>query len=74
MKPIIPYERTAQERIGAPDSLPMLPRIVHLLHRMDDLDFCQIAYRLGTDTKAVEKHLADALKHLVREVVGSGAA
>ena len=43
------------------DMLPMLPRTVFLLHRIDGLDYAEIAWRLGLDVKAVERHMARAI-------------
>jgi len=52
------------------DSMDALPRIVFLLHSIDKLDYAQIAFRIGDDIPAVERHFATALKHLVREIDG----
>jgi RNA polymerase sigma factor (sigma-70 family) len=41
--------------------LPRRTRTVFLLARLDDLSNEQIAWRLGLDTKRVERHLARAL-------------
>jgi len=43
------------------DMLPMAARTVFLLHRVDGLDYGQIAWRLGLDTKQVERHVARAV-------------
>lgn len=43
------------------DMLPMVPRAVFLLHRIDGLDYAAIAWRLGIDARAVERHMARAL-------------
>jgi len=43
------------------DKLPALPRAVFLLHRLDDLDYAQIGFRLGIGIEAVERHFADAM-------------
>lgn len=43
------------------DTLPMVQRAVFLLCRIDGLDFDQIAWRLGIDRDAVERHLGQAI-------------
>lgn len=43
------------------DTLRTLPRAVFLLHRIDGLDYAGIAWRLGIDVKAVERHMARAI-------------
>ena len=43
------------------DTLPMVQRAVFLLCRIDGLDFDQIAWRLGIDRDAVERHLGRAI-------------
>jgi DNA-directed RNA polymerase specialized sigma24 family protein len=43
------------------DMLPTLPRAVFLLHRIDDLDYSQIGFRLGIGIKVVERHFAEAI-------------
>jgi DNA-directed RNA polymerase specialized sigma24 family protein len=51
-------------------TLPTIPRIVFLLHSLDTLSYEEIAFRIGEDIGAVERHFATALKHLVREIDG----
>lgn len=46
------------------DTLEMLPRAVFLLHRIDALDYGEIAWRLGIGIKAVETHLTRAMEVL----------
>jgi DNA-directed RNA polymerase specialized sigma24 family protein len=46
------------------DALPLAPRAVFLLHRVDDFDFVQIAWRFGLGVDAVEQHFADAIRRL----------
>ncbi len=53
--------RTAMAAI---DSLPPLQREVFLLHRMQEMNYLQIARRAGVSIKAVEKHMRLAMKHL----------
>lgn len=43
------------------DTLETLPRAVFLLHRIDDLDYAAIGYRLGIGIEAVQKHFARAM-------------
>lgn len=43
------------------DTLPMVQRAVFLLCWIDGLDFDQIAWRLGIDRDAVERHLGRAI-------------
>lgn len=52
------------------DSMAAMPRIVFLLHSIDKLDYAAIAFRIGEDIPAVERHFATALKHLVRAIDG----
>lgn len=59
--------RRYQQALG---SMAAMPRIVFLLHSIDKLDYAQIAFRIGEDVGAVERHFATALKHLVREIDG----
>lgn len=42
------------------DTLPMLPRAVFLLHRIDALDYGEIAWRLGIGIDEVERCVARA--------------
>ena len=53
--------RTAMAAI---DSLPPRQREVFLLHRMEEMNYLQIARRAGISIKAVEKHMRQAMKHL----------
>lgn len=41
--------------------LPMEQRAVLLLHRLDDMSYAEIGWRLGIDIKAVERHFARAI-------------
>jgi DNA-directed RNA polymerase specialized sigma24 family protein len=43
------------------NALSLAPRTVFMLHRVDGLDFVQIAWRLGLSVDAVERHFADAM-------------
>jgi DNA-directed RNA polymerase specialized sigma24 family protein len=43
------------------DTLPMATRAVFLLLRFDDLDYGQIAWRLGIGIEEVERHVARAM-------------
>jgi len=54
------------------DMLPMVPRAVFLLHRIDGLDYAAIAWRLGIDARAVERHMARALYVLAFGPRGDG--
>jgi len=64
------YAAERQRYRQALESMATLPRIVFLLHSIDKLDYAQIAFRIGEDIPAVERHFATALKHLVREIDG----
>jgi DNA-directed RNA polymerase specialized sigma24 family protein len=46
------------------NTLPLAQRAVFLLHRVDALDFAQVAWRLGLRKDAVEQHFADAILQL----------
>ena len=50
--------------MAAIDSLPPRQREVFLLHRMEEMNYLQIARRAGISIKAVEKHMRQAMKHL----------
>lgn len=50
----------------AVDSLPPQPRTAFLLRRVEDLSLQEIAARMGLSVSTVEKHLAKALRRLVR--------
>lgn len=52
------------------DRMPPKRRQVFLLHRFDELGYAEIARRLGISTKMVEKHMAQAMIQLDREVDG----
>lgn len=43
------------------DTLRPITRAVFLLHRIDGLGYEKIAWRLGIDRKAVERHMAKAI-------------
>lgn len=43
------------------DTLPLLPRAVFLLHRIDGLDYGAIAWRLGIGIAEVERQIARAM-------------
>jgi DNA-directed RNA polymerase specialized sigma24 family protein len=53
-------ERLASYR-AAVDRLPVLTRVVFLLHRVDDLSYTEIANRLAISIEAVEGFIAQAL-------------
>ena len=61
-------ERLAVYR-AAVDRLPVLTRVVFLLHRVDDLPYTEIADRLAISIDAVEGFIAEALLilHLMLE-------
>ena len=65
-----PHAAERQRYRAALAGLPAIPRIVFLLHSLDCLNYEQIAFRIGEDEGAVERHFATALKHLVREIDG----
>lgn len=46
------------------DSMPGKRREVFLLHRIEELTYPQIARRMGVSVKAVEKHMALAMRQL----------
>lgn len=52
------------------NTLSMAPRAVFLLHRIDALDFHQIAWRLGIGLDEVERHLLDAILRLFEDEPG----
>ncbi|WP_164523392.1 sigma factor-like helix-turn-helix DNA-binding protein [Sphingomonas koreensis] len=43
------------------DTLPMATRAVFLLLRLDDLDYGQIAWRLGIGIEEIERYVARAM-------------
>ena len=45
--------------------LPERTRAIFLLHRFEELKYAEIAIRLGISTSSVEKHMMDAIRHLV---------
>lgn len=47
-------------------ALPAKTREIFLLHRVDDLSYREIAQRLNLSIKAIEYHIASALKHINR--------
>lgn len=50
---------------AALDRLPPLDRAVFLLNAMDDLDYREIAFRLGIGTDEVTRRIARALVEIV---------
>jgi len=44
-------------------------RAIFVAHRLDDLSYAQIADSFGLSVEAVERHIADAILHLDRELV-----
>ncbi|WP_404334711.1 RNA polymerase sigma factor [Sphingomonas sp. MMS12-HWE2-04] len=49
-----------------------LPRAVFERHCFRDLDYLQVAHALDIGIDAVERHLADAILHLLRCTDGGG--
>lgn len=50
------------------ERMPERRREAFLLHRLDELNYGQIAERMGVSVKAVEKHISTALAQLHREM------
>ncbi|WP_068091737.1 sigma factor-like helix-turn-helix DNA-binding protein [Novosphingobium rosa] len=57
--------RDPERLIAALDQLPMVLRLVYLLSARDDMNYADIAFRLGVSQKEVQAHLAEALVQLV---------
>jgi RNA polymerase sigma-70 factor (ECF subfamily) len=55
-----------QQYRRAVDTLPDKTREIFLLHRVDDLSYKEIAGRMHLSIKAIEYHIAAALKHINR--------
>lgn len=54
--------------ISALESLPERTQRVFRLHKFEGLSHAEVATRLGMSRSAVEKHMIDALRHLVVKV------
>jgi RNA polymerase sigma-70 factor (ECF subfamily) len=52
-------------------SMPNTMRQIFLAHRLDDLGYPEIAQRLGISVAQVERHIANAMRHLVRALDGA---
>ena len=62
---------TDRERLRAAlADLPVLSRLVYLLHARDGRSFAEIAFLIGADINAVEIHLARALEQLMSALDG----
>lgn len=46
------------------NELPEKTRVVFVLHRIDELTYCQIGVRLGISVPTVQYHVARALSHI----------
>jgi RNA polymerase sigma-70 factor (ECF subfamily) len=55
---------------GAIAELPERTRRIFVLHRLEELTYAEIAQRLGISESSVQKHLAKALRHVMRRVHG----
>lgn len=55
---------------AAIDALPAGARRALLLHKIEDCSHAEIAARLGISRSGVEKHIALAMKHLRRALLG----
>jgi len=55
-----------QQYCSAVEALPPKTREIFLLHRVDDLSYGEIAQRMNLSLKAIEYHIASALKHIYR--------
>ncbi len=54
--------------VGIIENMPARRREAFLLHRLEELNYAQIAERMGVSCKAVEKHISAALAQLRREI------
>jgi RNA polymerase sigma-70 factor (ECF subfamily) len=52
------------------DQLPERTRMIFLRHRIEEQSYAQIATDLGVSVKAIEYHIASALKHLRKTLDG----
>lgn len=67
------HARDALRRVDAAiAAMPSRRRDIFLLHRVDALDYAQIASHMGVSVKSVEKHITLALREL-RRAVGDAA-
>lgn len=53
---------------AAIEELPERTRRVFVLHRIEELSYREVAARLGISESSVQKHLAKALRHVMRRV------
>lgn len=61
-------DETTKRIAAALGRLPARRREIFLLHRLDGLDYAEIARRLGIGAEEVERHIAAALLHIADEV------
>jgi RNA polymerase sigma-70 factor (ECF subfamily) len=66
----IESRRRAERLAAAIDALPPGARQVFRRHKLDGASHAQIAAELGISKSAVEKHMAVAMRHLVRACGG----
>lgn len=72
MKQELPHAELLRRIQRALNTMDELPRAVFDLHRYRDLDYRRIAEELGISVGEVERHMADAMLHLLRCVNDSG--
>ena len=72
MEQELPHAELLRRIRYALDTMDELPRAVFNLHRYRDLDYRWIAVELGISVAEVERHMADAMLHLLRCTNESG--
>ncbi|MGV3768640.1 MAG: RNA polymerase sigma factor [Sphingobium phenoxybenzoativorans] len=76
-----PVEELSPERVlqgreqialvaAALEELPERTRDVFVLRRFEELSYAEIAHRLDISVSAVEKHVAKAMRHILRRTAG----
>lgn len=60
--------------LQAIQGLPEAARRAFCLHKLEELSHAQVAAKLGITRSGVEKHIAVAMKHLRRALLGCGPA
>jgi RNA polymerase sigma-70 factor (ECF subfamily) len=51
-------------------AMPKMQREIFLAHRLDDMSYVEIAERTGLPVRQVERHMAKAIRKLVKQLRG----